>query len=88
MDNSTRQDIFDSIQTEREYQDQKWGTAFDDKNTANDWVAYIAEYSSRGCSYENDVQAFRTAMLKTATLAVAALEATDRNNGLPKRHYD
>lgn len=82
--------ILEAIKTEREYQDTKWGTTFDDKNTLNDWAAYIGIYTAKATDMGNahfpEMQ--RKALLKVATLAVAALETMDRNGGFPARHYD
>jgi hypothetical protein len=83
MDN----DILKEIRQERDYQDNKYGTAFDDKNTLNDWVTYIVNYLGKSAfSFNKEEQ--REYMLKAAALAVAALEAYERNNGFPARHYD
>jgi hypothetical protein len=84
-----RDEIFTAIAAERNYQDSVWGTDFDDKNTPNDWVSYFPKYIARACTVEVTTQDFRSAMIKTAALAVAALEALERNDGeLIKRHYD
>lgn len=75
------QTILAEIETEREYQDQKWGHAFDDENTPHEWVAYIAHYAARhlaGNPAGVDVDKFRLDMVKVAALAVAAIEAVDR----------
>ena len=85
--------IFEEIKKEREYQDSKWGSEFDDKNTINDWVAYINIYLGKAiiidrATFKPDKKQQRTNILKVATLATAALEAFDRNDGFPPRHYD
>jgi hypothetical protein len=80
--------IFDEIQGERAYQDKKWGTSFDDKNTTNDWVTYIDQYAGKASPLTKDDTTSRIAFLKVAALAVAAIEALDRNGSFPKRHYD
>lgn len=80
----TRQDIFKSIEDERIYQDTKWGTEFDHKNTPNDWVAYIAIYLGKAVTFPMDIEVFRTAILKVASLCVAILERED----YAPRHYD
>lgn len=79
--------IYDEIKAEREYQKEKWGVEKDDTlNTPNDWVAYIANHSSRWFPggfrpYSEEVVAdFRTQMVKVATLAVAAIESVDRGS--------
>lgn len=80
--------IYQEIQTEREYQDSKWGTKFDDKNTVNDWGTYINLYLGRATTMGASTQEQRLGLIRTASLAVAAIEAFDRNNGFPARHYD
>lgn len=84
-----REILYRTLDEEREYQDKKWGTGFDDKNTPNDWVTYITQYaSSRGGALKLNKDEFKHAMVKVASLAIAAIEATERNGGLVKRHYD
>lgn len=80
-----RQAILKEISDERDYQESRWGHEADDtKNEPNDWVAYIAHHSSRwfdgGFSpYDGETIAnFRKQMVKTAALAVAAIESLDR----------
>lgn len=81
------QSIYDNIRVEREFQDSKWGTEFDDKNTINDWTAYINHYAGLAAFSTNDDECY-SKLIKTAALVVAALEAFNRNHGFPKRHYD
>lgn len=88
--------IFDEIRKERDYQTEKWGNTADDTlNTPNDFIAYIAHYSTRWFAggfapyNSSDVGRFRTMMVKVAALAVAAIESLDRQraaNG--KTHYE
>lgn len=80
--------IFEEIVKEREYQETKWGTDFDDKNTVNDWAAYIASYTSKATLIGAAKSEQRTALLKVASLAVAALQTFDRNGGFAGRHFD
>jgi hypothetical protein len=42
MATQERVKIFAEIEAERDYQTRKFGTAFDDKNTSTDWIAFIA----------------------------------------------
>lgn len=79
--------IFAEIKAEREYQNKLWGTEFDDKNTINDWSAYITRYLGQATGSENEAEQ-RTQMMKVASLAVAALEAINRNGKFAPRHYD
>lgn len=76
--------IFAEIKAEREYQKNKWGNEADVTiNTPNDFVAYITHYASRWFKggftpYPSSiVDDYRTHMIKTAALAVAAIEALD-----------
>ncbi len=90
---NTINNILADISKERESQDHRWGHEFDDKNTANDWSAYITRYNGNAsfCTTYGqpfDGTAWRQQMVKVAALAVAAIESFDRNNGLPRRHYD
>ena len=80
--------ILEEIKAERVYQDQKWGTDFDNKNTINDWVTYITQYATKAATMGLSKDEQRKFILKTATLGVAALETFDRNNGFAPRHYD
>lgn len=79
-----RTEIFGLIEGEREYQNNKWGTEFDAKNTANDWVAYMTKYLGQSVTMPMDEERFRQQLLKVATLAVAALEQEQ----FAPRHYD
>ena len=80
--------ILQEIREEREYQDGKWGTEFDDKNTLNDWAAYINVYLGKCVTMKSNPEEQRKQMKKVATLAVAAMEAFDRNGHFPPRHYE
>jgi len=80
--------IYSAINRRRAHQDTKWGTEFDDRNTANDWVSYICTYASKASKMKVTVAEFQKSMLDVAALAVAAIEAVERNGGLPPRHYD
>jgi hypothetical protein len=79
-----RDAIFDQIDAERAYQNQKWGNAFDSKNTPNDWVAYISKYLGQTVTMPFDETTFRKQLLKVASLAIAALE----QESYAPRHYD
>ena len=78
--------------TERKRQQQLWGNEFDDKNTANDWAAYISNYINAGAYSGRQNQytpkRFREHLLKAATLCIAAVEAIDRNGDCAPRHYE
>lgn len=86
--NGLRHTIFTEIDQERNYQEGKWGSGFDSKNTVNDWAAYINVYLSNATKMGVLQADQRTAILKVAALAVAALETYDCNDGFALRHYD
>jgi len=72
-----REKVYAEIDKERAYQDGKWGgTSFDDTQTEQDWEKYIKEYSQGEGRAAG--RAFRERMIKTAALAVAALESLNR----------
>lgn len=81
-------EILDEVASERHYQRERSGDAFDDKNTSNDWISYIVRYASNACSSSTTKEEFEIAMIEVAAIAVAAVETSRRNNGLPVRHYD
>lgn len=83
-----RKFIFDEIEAERKYQDEKWGVDFDEKNTLNDWWAYINHYFAKAAAMGNTKEQQRKALIKVAALGVAALERFDENDGHAPRHYD
>jgi len=80
--------IVDQILAERDYQDQKWGTDFDNRNTVNDWATYTNLYLGRATSMGATKETQRLGILKAAAILVAALETFDRNDGFANRHYD
>jgi len=80
--------VLEEIRAEREYQDSQWGIEFDDKNTLNDWLAYITMYAGQAARMDTPPIDQRKNMLKVAALAVAALEAFDRNQQFAPRHYE
>ena len=84
--------ILAGIEKERERQRKLWGNGFDDKNTANDWVAFICNYVAAGAYDGRQTQytpeRFREHLLKASALCTAAVEAIDRNGDCAPRHYE
>ena len=84
--------IIDYIRNEFTRQLSLWGTDFDDKNTANDWAAYISRYVNEGAysgrQEKYTPKRFREHLIKAATLCVAAVAAIDRNGDCAPRHYE
>lgn len=79
-----RSEIFALVEKERAYQDKKWGRTFDDLNTPNDWITYIAKYLGQAVSLPWNRDQFRTGIIKVMTLCCAVLERED----YAARHYD
>lgn len=72
--------IFVEIDEERLYQDRVYGGAdFDDSLEEKHWLKFISEYAN-GVGRAEDYD-FRTRMVKTAALCVAAVESFDRTDG-------
>ncbi len=82
------ENILNEIRKEREHQDQKFGTEFYDRNTINDWNAYLTIHLANAVKMGTSKEEQRRQLMKVATLGVAALQAFDRNDGFPPRHYD
>lgn len=78
----SKENVLAEIGRERIYQDKKWGTDADDKyNGPMQWTGYITYYATSwfaGGYPPYNKEAFRTAMVKVAALAVAAIEQIDR----------
>ena len=79
--------VLAEVEKERDRQREKWGDDFDDANTQQDWAAFIMHYTAVGITSRLGAapgRSFREAMLKVATLAVAAIEAHDRRAASPE----
>ena len=83
----TLQDVSALVLAEAARAQAQWGTSFDEKNTLNDWAAYINIYlghaTGMGASKEEVVRGLR----KAAGLTLAALLYAE-NDALAPRHYD
>lgn len=87
-----RHQVLDRVDAERLYQIQRWGTLDEEYNNPNDFVAYIAHYSTKWFGGEvapYDLETmirFNEAMVKTAAIAVAAAEYSQKivNGGIER----
>jgi hypothetical protein len=77
--------LLDEVRAEREYQTKKWGNFADDSiNLPHHWSSYIGRYSTNWMNgtwaphTKETVDAFRKSMIKTAAIALAAVESVDR----------
>lgn len=84
----SRQHIFEQIDKERAYQNERFGVAFDDRNTVNDWATWINNYLTRATDMSAPPSQQYAALVKVASLAVAALEAFERNGRFAFRHFE
>lgn len=87
--------IFTEVNAERRYQTDKWGVEADDTlNTPWMWVSYITQYATKWMTGlftipKSSADLFRTAMIKTAATAIAAVESLDRQRArLGKAFYE
>lgn len=84
-----RQQIYNAISKEREYQDTLWSQEFDTHNTADDWATFITFYTTRNLLKKKFNQDdFILDMVKVAALAVAAIETSSRAGKFPPRHWE
>lgn len=72
--------VFADVARERMRQEEKWGRAHDDVNTQADWRRHIRRHNEKGCrSIQHRTNVFfRQQMIRVAALAIAAIEAVDR----------
>lgn len=75
-----------TILRERLRQDNLWGDEFDQKNTVNDWHAYVSHYMS--LAMQSSVQDYCVNMVKAAGVAQAAILMIDRYGRCAPRHYE
>jgi hypothetical protein len=76
------QSTIDTLNDERAYQDNKWGgPEHDNQHHPHDWCAYIVEHLGKAlsASRQGAAASYRARLVAVAALAVAALEAHDRN---------
>jgi hypothetical protein len=80
----SRDYIWKDILVERASQDFKHGgVSNDNRNTLADWQNWIRRHVDKA-SRPNLPYSPRYQLVRIAALAVAAIEAYDRNNGFPK----
>lgn len=83
---TVRADVYRAIDSERDYQDQKWGGAsYDSQKSVGDFLLYIRRYvdmAQETYSTATDVTPTLENIRKIAALAVACMEY----NGAPRRN--
>jgi hypothetical protein len=84
-----RQQIFEAINKERDYQNTLWGSEFDTHNTADDWATFITYYVTRNLVKKNFNQRdFEIDMIKVASIAIAAIESCGETGKFSPRHWE
>jgi len=70
-----RSKVFDAIEKERQYQQERWGD-LDDRNNVADFLAYMKRYFDKAFVENNPDHPSNslTAIRKVVTLGVAAME--------------
>lgn len=75
-DTNIRNGVFDEVRAEREAQDAQWGgPEHDDEHSPEDWMDFIELQIAKFRATDEDV---RERLIKIAALAVAGVEALDR----------
>lgn len=83
-DAQIRQGVLNRIEAERAYQVERWGNLDEEYNMPNDMVAYMAHYSTKWFNGEiapysmETMVRFHESMIKTAAIATAAAELSEK----------
>lgn len=76
--------VYSDVERERRDQELKYSVDEDDRHTMRDWSAFITYFIAKGLNWVPTARRHpteaRPAMVKVAALAVAAIEAIDRQN--------
>jgi len=81
----SRKEVYVAIDSERDYQDNKWRNAYDDSEwSAGDWLIFIERYLNKAKDTLGDEDATLDNIRKIAGLAVAAMEY----KGAPMREVE
>lgn len=78
------QRVIEDVEAERAHQEDRWGVVNDDRNTLDDWRAYINKYNFLAGTAEPNSPTQRRRLIQLAALAIAAVESFDRNRGFPR----
>jgi hypothetical protein len=79
-----RYEVYDAIDTERAYQDRKWGNQADNPPPIDSFATYVAAFTNKllaTCSTSNSSTERLDAFRKVAALCVACME----HHGAPRR---
>jgi hypothetical protein len=79
-----RKEVYEIVDEERDYQDEKWGgTSHDNTHSVSDWLIFMRIYltEAENALYQSSAEDAMDAVRKITAMGVAAMEA----NGCPKR---
>lgn len=77
----------DAVARERAYALEKWGEAFDNANTLNDWVTYSTMYATDASRMGHATTHQYGLLIKAAGLLLNAAERV-RTSRVAPRHYE
>jgi hypothetical protein len=78
-------EVLSDVHSEVERARAQWGTAFDERNTLNDWITYINIYLGRAATMGASPEEVERNLRKAVGLAVSAL---CWSGTFAPRHYD
>ena len=79
--------LIEQIELEMDRANNMWGKDFDDKNTLNDWIAFINYYLSKAVAMGISKEDREKYMRKACGLAINTFIRV-RTNSLAPRHYE
>jgi len=82
-----RAEIMNLVRLEMERAEAQWGHDFDNKNTLNDWNAYVDIYKSRALEMGATPETIIKNLRKAAGILIATLVQYE-SAGIAARHYD
>jgi hypothetical protein len=83
----TTKEVLAQVVQEVQRAREMWGTRFDEKNTLNDWIAYVSIYLGRAAVMGTPKEEVKKNIRKAAALVFSALYWAE-NDSLAPRHYD
>ena len=81
---ASQSDVYEAIRAERARQDEQWGGPdHDDDHGGEDWIEFINRFLNKALPYTMIADEWYDGILKATALGVAALEARERDWGIP-----
>lgn len=82
-----RAEIMNLVRLEMERAETQWGHDFDNKNTLNDWAAYMVIYLGKALEMEATPETIMKNLRKAAGITIATLVQYE-SAGIAARHYE